>query len=337
MNEYRIALLSGDGVGAELIEAASIVLEAAAAKADRFRIRFQTYPYGKKAYEQLGEACPAETLEGIRSSAAALLGAVCVKGIPSPSPIGYLRKQLDLYADVRPIRSFPGVWSLRPDIDLVCIREATEGFIADRNLYKGYGEFMTNKDQVVSLRVVSRDACERIARFAFDYARKNNRRKITALHKANVLKMGCGLFLESVRKIAAAHPSIELCEESIDDAAGNLIKHTDNYDILLTTNLFGDIISDEAAGLVSSLIPTGNFGASTPLFMPIDHKPRYSEEGKDTVNPLGIILCAAMLLEAVGEPAAAESVKQAMADRLQVRSFENSGCRSLTRDICDRL
>ncbi len=277
MNEYRVGLLSGDGVGAELIEAASVVLQTVATKSDRFQIRLQTYPYGKKAYEQLGEACPAETLEGIRSSAAALLGAICVKGIPSPSPIGYLRKQLNLYADVRPIRSFPGVWSLRPDIDLVCIREATEGFIADRNLYKGYGEFMTNKDQVVSLRIVSREACERIAKFAFDYAQKNDRRKITALHKASVLKMGCGLFLESVKKIAAGYPAIELCEESIDDAAGNLIKHPENYDILLTTNLFGDIISDEAAGLVSSLIPTGNFGTSTPVFMPIDHKPHYSE------------------------------------------------------------
>ncbi len=117
---------------------------------------------------------------------------MCVKGIPSPSPIGFLRKELNLFADVRPVRSFPGVWSLRPDIDMVCIREATEGFIADRNLYKGYGEFMPSEDQVLSLRVISRQACERIAKFAFEYARKNKRKKITALHKANVLKMGCG-------------------------------------------------------------------------------------------------------------------------------------------------
>jgi isocitrate/isopropylmalate dehydrogenase len=262
---------------------------------------------------------------------------VCVKGIPSPSPIGFLRKELDLFADVRPVRSFPGVWSLRPDIDMVCIREATEGFIADRNLYKGYGEFMTNKDQVVSLRVISREACERIARFAFEYARKNNRRKITALHKANVLKMGCGLFLESVQQVAASYPDIELSDESVDNAAGNLIKNPENYDVLLTTNLFGDILSDEAAGLVSSLVPTGNFGTSTPLFLPIDHSPQYSQEGKGTISPFGVILCSAMLLEHLGELAASNSVKHAIAEHLKDVPSTSLSSLAIARDICQRL
>jgi len=336
VNKYKIALLSGDGVSAELIESASLVLQAAA-KSGSFELQFHTYPYGKKAYDQCGEACPADTLAGIQSSAAALLGAVCVKGIPSPSPIGFLRKELNLFADVRPVRSFPGVWSLRPDIDMVCIRETTEGFIADRNLYKGYGEFMPNEDQVLSLRVISRQACERIAKFAFEYARKNNRKKITALHKANVLKMGCGLFLESVQKIAAGYPDIELCDESVDSAAGGLIRNPENYDVLLTTNLFGDILSDEAAGLVSSLVPTGNFGTSTPMFMPIDHSPQYSQERKGTINPLGIILCASMLLEHLGELTASNSVKRAIAEHLKAVALASLSTDEIARDICERL
>lgn len=333
--EYKIALLSGDGVGAELIESASLVLQAAAGS-HGFELQFHTYPFGKKAYDQCGEACPAETLAGIRSSTATLLGAVCVKGIPSPSPIGFLRKELNLFADVRPIRSFPGIWSLRPNIDMVCIRESTEGFIADRNLYKGYGEFMTSKDQVVSLRVISRRACENIAKFAFEYARKNNRKKITALHKANVLKMGCGLFLEAVQHIAVDYPDIESCDESVDSAAGGLIKNPENYDVLLTTNLFGDILSDEAAGLVSGLVPTGNFGTSTPFFMPIDHSPHYSQEGKGTISPLGIILCVSMLLDHVGELTASSAVKRAVAEHLKAVCPASLSTIAIARDICER-
>ena len=221
--EYAIALLPGDGVGQELMASAKTVLEHIEQKTGSFRLKFKEYPFGQKAYEEYGKAVPDHTLAGLKASQAALMGAVSVAKIPSPSPVGFLRRELNLFADVRPVRSFPGVWSLKPDIDLVCIRENTEGFLADRNLYKGYGEVMPNEDLVLSMRVISRQASENIAKFAFNYARANKRKKITVLHKAAVLKQGCGLFLQVVRDIGKEYPDIELTDEYIDSAANNLI------------------------------------------------------------------------------------------------------------------
>jgi isocitrate/isopropylmalate dehydrogenase len=337
VNEYGIALLPGDGVGPELIDSARIILQAAENKSKNFHMNFRTYPFGKKAYDECGEACPGSTLAGLKSSSAALLGAVSVADIPSPSPIGFLRKELNLFADVRPIRSFPGVWSLKPNIDIVCIRENTEGFLADRNLYKGYGEFMVSKDQVLSLRVITRHACENIARFAFEYARRNKRKSVTVLHKANVLKYGCGLFLQTAQEISKEFPDIQMLDEYIDSAANNLIASPEKYDVLLTTNLFGDIISDEAAALVSSVVPTGNIGPASALFLPINHSPRYKEASKGTVNPIGAILCTAMLLEYLGEIDASESVKSAVTDYLAKGEYANHSTSEVTCGICDRI
>ncbi len=335
--EHAIALLPGDGVGPELIEAARCVLERAKKRSGEFRLSFHEYPFGQKAYDDCGQALPEATLAGIKQSSATLLGAVSVARIPSPSPVGFLRKELNLYADVRPVRSFQGAWSLKPDIDLVCIRENTEGFLADRSLYKGYGEFMPTPDLVMSLRVITRQASENIANFAFSYARKNQRKKITVLHKAAVLKEGCGFFLNIVREIGRNYPDIELTDEYIDSAANNLIAKPESYDILLTTNLFGDIISDEAAALVSSLVPTANIGPTNALFMPINHNPRPQDAGRGVVNPLGTILCAGMLLEHLGEAAAARSVQKAVEDSLINGMIANRSTAEITKAICDRM
>ncbi|HWQ79225.1 MAG TPA: isocitrate/isopropylmalate family dehydrogenase [Anaerovoracaceae bacterium] len=334
---YNIALLPGDGVGTELVSAARTVLEQVEKKTGSFDLNFTEYAFGLKPYTESGQAVPEQTLTGLKQSQAALLGAVSVADIPSPSPVGFIRKELNLFADVRPIRSLPGAWSLKPGIDLVCIRENTEGFLADRNLYQGYGEFMPREDLVLSMRVISRRASENIARFAFRYARANGRKKITVLHKAGVLKLGCGLFLQTVKDIGREYPEIELTDEYIDNAANNLIAKPESYDILLTTNLFGDIISDEAAALVSSIVPTANIGPDNALFLPINHSPRLHDAGKGVVDPLGMILCVGMLLDHLSEPAAGNMVRGAVAESLREGLLAGLSTSGITGKICERI
>jgi isocitrate/isopropylmalate dehydrogenase len=343
VKEHKIALLAGDGVGPELVGAARRVLEEAERSHSCFRLIFTECPFGMEAYKQLGESLPLQTIEVVKEANAALLGAIDVAGLPSPSPVGALRRKLNLYADVRPVRSFEGAWSLQHNINLVCIRENTEGFLADRSLYKGYGEVMPIKDMVISLRIVTRQACENIARFTFDYARKNNRKKVTVLHKANVLKCGCGFFLQVVKELGAGYPEIEITEEYIDSAANNLINEPQSYDVILTTNLFGDIISDEASALVSNMVPTANIGEKNALFIPINHSARYPEAGRGVVNPLSIILCAAMMLAHLGEFSAARTVEDAVADILKGGLVNNNKGRNVsstlevTKAVCHKI
>jgi isocitrate/isopropylmalate dehydrogenase len=337
LKAYNIALLLGDGVGPELVRSARRVLEDIEKKLATFNLNINEYPFGENTYLDSGTAIPEETLAGIKNSHATLLGGISVEGIPSPTPVGFLRKELNLFADVRPVQSFQGAWSLKPNIDLVCIRENTEGFLADRNLHKGYGEFMPNEDQVLSFRVITRQACEKVARFAFLYARKNNRKKITVLHKANVLRYGCGFFLDIVREIGNEYPDIELTDEYIDIAANNLIVCPESYDILLTTNLFGDIISDEAAALVSSLVPTANIGKDNALFLPINHSPRYEMVKRGVVNPLAIIMCVGMIYEHLGEKKAAQLLRSAVEEGIREGLLTRESTVEVTEIICDKI
>lgn len=334
LKQYNIALLTGDGVGPELMAAATEVLNVVERTSGCFKLSVTEYPFGKTAYEATGKAIPEPTLAGIKASDASLLGAIAVDGSFS-SPVGFLRKELGLYADIRPVRSFPNVWSLKPDIDLVCIRENTEGFLADRSLYQGHGEFMPSEDLALSLRVVSREACERISRYAFEYARKNNRKKITLLHKNIIFKEGCGLFLESARKVGCDYPEIELTDEFIDIAANKLICSPGDYDILLTTNLFGDIISDEAAGLVSSMVPTANIGSHYALFIPIDHSARFELAGKGVVNPLATFLSIGMLMEHLGEKESAQLVNNAVVEAFKKGLFKACSTAKVTNILCE--
>lgn len=337
MKNYRIALLPGDGVGPELLQSVRRVLEAVSKTDASFQLDFVEYPFGKRAYQESGSALPDETLAGIKAADAALIGAVSKGDLPGPSPIGRMRKELNLFADVRPVKSIPGVWSLKPGIDLVCIRENNEGFFADRNLYLGYGEFRPTEDTVMSLRLLTKEGCRRIARYSFEYARLNRRKKITVAHKANVLKMGCGFFLEQVRQIAADYPEIELDDEYIDNVAHNLIAAPEKYDLILTTNLFGDIISDEASALVSGLIPTGNIGPEARVFLPVNHNARYQEANQNTVNPLPSILCAAMMLKELGQREAGQAVETAVIQALNGRSSSGNRLEFKTSEITDLI
>lgn len=310
MASYRIALVPGDGVGAEVIASTREVLETVAAR-DKIDLSFETLSAGKEAYDRTGKSLPEETLAGIKNADAALMGAMSTGLVPPPSPMGVVRRALDLYADVRPIQSYPGVWCLRDDLDLLVVRENTEGFLADRNLYKGSGEFMPDPDTVLSLRVLTRRNCRRIAHFCFELARSLGRKKITVAHKANVLRLGCGFFLDIVREESGEYPDIRLEDAYVDSVANDLVRHPERFDVILTTNLFGDIVSDEAAALVSSLVPTANFGTDCALFRPI-HEALLPQAGKNVVNPLPTILCGQMMLDWLGETSAARAVREAV-------------------------
>ncbi len=292
----RIALLQGDGIGAVLADFWARALESLGRKRG-FAADCRILPFGKESFRTSGAAVPAETLDGVRDADAALLFAVDSSGIPGPTPVGTLRRELSLFADVRLIKSRPGGKSFRPDIDLVFVRECSEGFLSDRNLHAGNGEWMPDENTAHSLRLITRRASERIARFAFEFAEAAGRKKITALHKASIFKMTCGLFLESCRRVSDDFPGIALDDEVADNAANGLIARPDSYDVLLTTNLFGDILSDEAAALVSSLAPSANFGDEAAVFLPVSHGPDYEGLKQGRFDPMPSALCVAMMLD----------------------------------------
>lgn len=343
MKRYSIALIPGDGIGQEVIASARKVLEAVQTNSGEFGLDFEVYPAGQEEFQATGNALPQETLAGIRKADAALIGALNASPSPAPSPVGQLRKELGLYADVRPVKAWPGIWSIKPDIDIICIRENTEGFLADRNLYMGNGEFMPTEDVVMSVRVLTRHGSERIAKYAFELARKQNRKKITVVHKGNVLRRGCGFFLEIVKETAKKYPEIVLTDEYVDNVANNLILRPESYDVLLATNLFGDIISDEAAALVSNIVPSVNVGEGCAVFSPINHDGKNSEAGRNTASPLVHITCAGMLLEHLGEAEAGRKIYQAVKDVLKEGLVKprdlggNSSTTEITSAVCSRI
>lgn len=292
MGSYKIALIPGDGIGPEITHATLGVLDAVQ---DRFDLdlEFLKLEAGDACLEKRGVALPDETVNMIKNSDVCLKGPV---GETAADVIVRLRMMFDLYANIRPIRSYPGVPCLRDDIDLVFVRENTEG------LYKGF-EFTLDDDVAIGLRVITRKGCERIADKAFNLARmRNGKKKVTAVHKANVLKKTCGLFAEVCRNVAERYPDISFNEQYVDAASMRLIKEPQNYDVIVTTNMFGDILSDEAAQLVGGLgmAPGGNIGDNFALFEPV-HGSAPTRVGKHTANPCSMILASKMMLEWLGE------------------------------------
>ena len=309
MNRFKIALIPGDGIGPELTESTLKVLDAVE-RCYNLGLKITQVEAGDSCLEKRGVALPEETLEEIRSSHVCLKGPV---GETAAQVIVKLRLIFDLYANIRPIKAYPGIPSLKPDIDFVIVRENTEG------VYRGI-EF-TVKDSAFCVRVITKAGCERIARKAFDLARRRNKkRKVTAVHKANVMKVTCGLFRDTCREVAKSYPDISFDEQYVDAMAMRLIKEPQRFDVVVTTNMFGDILSDEAAQLVGGLgtAPSANIGDDFALFEPI-HGSAPSRAGKQTANPTSMILSSKMMLEWLGERynepkciRAAESIEEAL-------------------------
>ncbi|MDI6822670.1 MAG: isocitrate/isopropylmalate dehydrogenase family protein [Actinomycetota bacterium] len=299
-----VTLIPGDGIGPEITEAMRRVVEATGVS-----IEWEVVQAGANVVNKYGTPLPEYVLDSIRRNKVAIKG-------PITTPVGTgfrsvnvaLRKELDLYACLRPAFSLEGVPSRYSDIDLVVVRENTE------DLYAGI-ERMADEDTAESIKRITRRASERIARFAFEYALKEHRRKVTAVHKANIMKFSDGLFLECARKVAQDYPQVEFEDRIVDNMCMQLVQKPEIYDILLCPNLYGDILSDLCAGLVGGLgiVPGANIGDGCAVFEPVHGSaPKYA--GQNKVNPTAIILSSVLMLKHMGEKEAADKIFKATAE-----------------------
>jgi 3-isopropylmalate dehydrogenase len=297
----KILVLPGDGIGPEITDATLDVL-AAADRLLGLGLEFETRAIGLASLKTGGTTLPAEVMTRIPQVDGVLLGPVSHYEYPSRAegginPSAELRTVFELFANVRPCRSRPELSLLRAPMDLVIVRENTEGFYSDRNMHAGTGEFMPDPDLALSVRKVSAKAAERVAVAAFELAR-GRRRKVTAVHKANVLKLSDGLFLREVRKVAERYPDVGLEELIVDATAALLIRTPDRFDVLVTTNMFGDILSDEASELSGGLGLGGSINAGHDLCVgQAQHGSAPDIAGLGVANPTSLILSAAMLLD----------------------------------------
>ncbi|ADQ03966.1 Isocitrate dehydrogenase (NAD(+)) [Caldicellulosiruptor owensensis OL] len=300
---YTITLIPGDGIGPEVTEAARRVLDASGVK-----IEWEVVEAGEKVMQEYGTPLPDHVLESVKRNKVALKG-------PITTPVGTgfrsvnvaLRQALNLYANVRPVKSYEGVPSRYTNVDLIIVRENTE------DLYAGI-EYMAGDDAAVGVKIITRKASERIVRYAFELARREKRRKVTAVHKANIQKLTDGLFLECARKVAQDYPDIEFEDMIVDAMSMKLVQSPENYDVLVMPNMYGDILSDLAAGLVGGLgiAPGANIGEDGAVFEPI-HGSAPKRAGQNLANPTATILSGVMMLRYLGELEAADRVEKAVA------------------------
>jgi 3-isopropylmalate dehydrogenase len=283
-------MIRGDGVGPELIHSANLLLEAISDNSDT-KFSFDIVDAGDSSISRFGQAMPDQVLDIIRKSDACLKGPV---GESAADVVLVLRQSMDLYANVRPVKSFPNLKGLSDAIDLVIIRENTE------DLYLGW-EFDADSSTVISLRRTSERASRRIAEYAFKASSQRGKKKVVAVHKANVLRRGDGLFARTCKDVSKNFPQIEFTEQYVDACAMNLIRNPDDYDIILTTNMFGDILSDEALQVAGSIGmgPAGNIGDDFGLFEPA-HGAAFDIAGKNIANPSSILLSSKLMLEWLG-------------------------------------
>jgi len=305
----KVAVIPGDGIGPEIMSATVKVLDFL-----KLPFEFVRVNVGRKAWEKRGAAITDEDLDVIKSCDVVLKG-------PVETPVGRgtyrsvtvtIRKELGLYANVRPFRSIEGL-ALIPNVDIVLIRENTEG------LYSGI-EFRIGEDTALGIRVITRQACERILRFAFEYARRNGRKKVTAVHKANILKETCGLFLEVAKEVSTEYSDIAYDHAHVDAVAYDLLKRPERFDVIVTTNLFGDILSDELAGITGSIgvAASANVGDKYAMFEAI-HGTAPDIAGKGIANPAGLMLAASMMLNHVGFSREADLLRSAVMRALTMK------------------
>lgn len=299
---YQIAKISGDGIGPEVTAAACQVVEATGVK-----VQWTEVPAGESAIAEHGVPLPDETVAAVSNADATLKGPVATaKGIGFRSVNVELRQRLELYANFRPARSMPGIKSRYKDVDLIVVRENTEG------LYSGL-EHTVIPGVVESLRIITKKASERIAHFAFDTARKQNRKRVTCVHKANILKLSDGLFLDCCQRVAKEYTDIEFDDSIVDATAMKLVVNPHEFDVLVMENLFGDILSDLTSGLVGGLgvTPSANIGEDAAVFEAV-HGTAPDIAGQGKANPTALILSAALMLKYLGETEAAERVQNAV-------------------------
>ncbi|MHB8756351.1 MAG: isocitrate dehydrogenase (NAD(+)), partial [Candidatus Acidiferrales bacterium] len=314
--KHTITLIPGDGIGPEVSRAVQQIIAAAGVE-----VEWEEMPARADVERSGADYLHSGMLESIRRNKVALKGPLETGIIGGTRSINVgLRQELDLYSNLRPVRNLDGVKALRSDVDVVLVRENTE------DLYAGV-EHTVVPGVVESLKIITERASTRIALFGFEYARKHGRKKIHAIHKANIMKLSDGLFLSSVRKVASKYPDIEYRELIVDNACMQIVMNPTQFDILLLTNLYGDIMSDLAAGLVGGLgvVPSGNLGDSMALFEAV-HGTAPDIAGKGIANPTALLLSAIMMLDHIGEIDAAGRVDKAL------RKVYREG-KTVTRDV----
>jgi len=302
MMKHRITLIPGDGIGPEVTAATLKVIEAAG-----LEVEWETINAGADAFEKHGKYLPDELMDSIQRTRVAIKG-------PITTPIGKgfssinvaLRKALTLYANFRPIKNLPGVKTRFDNVDILVVRENTE------DLYSGL-EHVVVPGVVESLKIITAEASTRIARFAFEYARKHGRKKIAAIHKANIMKLSDGLFLECVRNIAQLYPEIIYEEMIVDNTCMQMVLDPQQFDVMLLENLYGDIVSDLGAGLVGGLglVPGANLGDSCAIFEPV-HGSAPKIAGKNMANPTAMLLSAVLMFQHLGETEKAALIASAV-------------------------
>jgi len=297
--KYKVAVIPGDGIGPEVMSSAVSVLTEMQERSRKFRFDFAEYMAGDAYKAKTGVAMTEETFEAVKASDVCLFSAV---GASAKEVILPLRQRLNLYANIRPAKVYPNVPNIKGQMDMVLVRENTE------DLYKGIQD--GGPDWGVAMMVITRQASERIARYAFELAKREGRKKVTCVHKSNVLETTCGVFQDSCRKVAKGYPDIEYNEEIVDACAMKMVMYPDRFDVIVTTNLFGDILSDLAAGIVGGLglAPSGNIGDKMAVFEPV-HGSAPDIAGKGIANPIAQILSAGMMLDWLGEKKAAKALE----------------------------
>ena len=313
---YKITLIPGDGIGPEVTQAAVRILEATGLK-----FEWESFAAGAEAFEKYHEYIPKELTESIQRTRVGLKG-------PVTTPIGggfasinvTLRKQFELYANFRPIRNLPHIPTRYPEVDLVIVRENTE------SLYSGL-EHEVVPGVVESLKIITEKASTRIAKFAFEYARKNQRKKVHAIHKANIMKLSDGLFLRCCRNVAKDFPEIAYAEHIVDNTCMQLVMNPYQYDVMVMENLYGDIISDLCAAFIGGLgmVPSANFGDHCAIFEAV-HGSAPDIAGKNLANPTAVIRCSLLMLRHLGEFDAATKIRNALEKVYRTRD-------KLTKDV----
>jgi isocitrate dehydrogenase (NAD+) len=300
--KHTITLIPGDGIGPEVTAAVVRIIEASGVE-----VEWETHYAGAQALEKFGETLPADLLESIQRNKVALKGPITTpvgKGFTSVN-VG-LRKALDLYANLRPVRALPNVPSRYPELDLVVVRENTE------DLYSGI-EHVVVPGVVESIKIITEKASTRIAKYAFEYARIEGRKKVTAVHKANIMKLSDGLFLDCFRKMSEGYPEIEADDKIVDNACMQLVMRPEQFDIMLLENLYGDIVSDLCAGLIGGLglVPGANIGERGAVFEAV-HGSAPDIAGQGIANPTALLQSGILMLRHLGERDAAQKIEGAM-------------------------
>ncbi|WP_115717932.1 isocitrate dehydrogenase [Gallaecimonas mangrovi] len=335
MSKQRITVIPGDGIGPDIIDSALKVLEKAGCD-----FEYDFAKAGLAALEETGELLPQSTLDLIEKNKVSLKG-------PLTTPVGggftsinvSLRKKFQLYANVRPVLSFKGTKARYENIDIITVRENTEG------MYSGAGQIVNDdRTQAEAKSLITRDGAKRIVEFAFELARRENRKKVTAVHKANILKTTSGLFLEVARDVAKNYSDIQFEEMIVDACCMNLVMYPERFDVIVTTNLFGDIVSDLCAGLVGGLgmAPGANIGAGAAIFEAV-HGSAPDIAGKNIANPSSVILASIQMLEYLGMQDKAEKIRKALTEVIEsgdrtTRDLGGNGSTTdFTQSILDRL